>query len=321
MSASIHDGLVADIGGTNARIALADDGRYGRIYKYAVADFPRPADAIKAFLAETEPPHPPRKAVLAVAGPVEAGRGHLTNVEWQFDAQALARELDISCVRLVNDFVAVARALPLFTGADLYAIGGGEVLAGSPSVVVGPGTGLGVAALIPANDGSVVLSTEGGHASLAAANGRETGILAFLRDRFGHVSAERILSGPGLEALYEALQFVDGREPAPPPGADEITARALSGQCAASLATLKSFCAMLGGFAGDVALTMGARGGVYIAGGIPPRFPEFLAGSDFRERFEAKGRLHDWLANVPTFVVTHADPAFPGLVALLEEID
>ena len=318
MSDSKPSGLVADIGGTNARIALVYDGRYGAIHKYAVAQFPTPADAIKAFLAKAKLSDPPQKAVLAVAGPVEAGRAHLTNVGWYFDTAELAQELGISQVRLVNDFAAVATSLPLFTGADLYPVGGGAAVTGWPSVVLGPGTGLGVAAFVPTNGGTV-LATEGGHASLSAGDRREAEILAFLRDRFQHVSAERVLSGPGLGALYEALQFIDGWEPAPPLGADEITARALGGQCAASIATLKTFCAMLGGFAGNVALTIGARGGIYIVGGILPRFPEFLAKSEFRERFEAKGRFRDWLANVPTFVVIHADPAFPGLVALLEE--
>jgi glucokinase len=318
MRAAAQSGLVADIGGTNARFALVDKGRCGVIHNYAVAGFPAAADAIKVFLAKAGLPRPPQEAVLAIAGPVEAGRGCLTNGAWEFDSETLERELGISHIHLVNDFAAVANSLPFFAAEDLYSIGGGKAVTGSPSVVLGPGTGLGVAAFVPVN-GGIVLPTEGGHATLPAEDEREVEILAFLRDRFGHVSAERVLSGPGLEALYEALRFIDGREPTPTPDADEITARALGGQCAASVATLKTFCAMLGGFAGNVALTMGAHGGVYLAGGILPRFPEFLAKSEFRDRFEAKGRFHDWLASVPTFVVTHTDPAFPGLVALLNE--
>lgn len=318
MTIRTETGLVADIGGTNARFALVDDGRCDTIHSFAVADFPAPADAIGTFLAEAGLPHPPHKAVLAVAGPVEAGHGCLTNGAWDFDSEALERDLSISQIQLVNDFAALARGAPLFTGEDLYPIGGGEAVTGSPSAVLGPGTGLGVAAFVPAN-GGIVLPTEGGHATLSAEDKRESEILAFFRDRFGHVSAERVLSGPGLEVLYEASRFVDGRDSAPPLSTKEISARALTGDCAASVVTLKTFCAMLGGFAGNVALTIGARGGIYIAGGILPRFPEFLAASDFRDRFEAKGRFRDWLAPIPTFVVTHPDPAFPGLMAMLKD--
>lgn len=318
MSTRTRTVLVADIGGTNARFALFEDGCEVAVRNYAIADFPTPSDAIRDFLAGAGPRHSPRKAALAVAGPVEGGRGELTNGPWSLDSRVLEQDTGIARIQLVNDFAALARSLLLFSAADLYAISSGEGTAGSPLAVLGPGTGLGVAIFVPADSG-IVLPTEGGHVTLPAEDAREAEIFAFLRDRFGHVSAERVLSGPGLESLYEAIQLVDGFGGGPLLSADEISARALSGDCPASLTTLRTFCAMLGGFAGNVALTVGARAGVYIAGGIVPRFPEFLAASDFRERFEAKGRFRDWLAPIPTFVVTHPYPAFPGLLAMLED--
>ena len=290
-------------------------------YKFVqVADFPTPADAIRAFLEDTGMEAAPPKAVLAVAGPVEGGRGCLTNGAWQFDAVALAGEVGMSRMILVNDFAALAHGLPHLTAADLHRVGGGGARADRPSVVIGPGTGLGVAAFVPAA-GGIVLETEGGHVTLSAEDRREAEILAILRDRYGHVSAERLLSGPGLELLHDVLQSIDDSDNPTRRSAHEITERALAGSCPACLATLRTFCAMLGAFAGNVALTTGARGGVYIAGGIVPRFPEFFAKSDFRDRFEAKGRFRDWLSTIPTFVITRPDPAFPGLMAMLAHMD
>lgn len=318
MSGRARTVLVADIGGTNARFALVENGREVVVRDYAVLDYPTPSDAIRAFLASVGQHQLPFTAALAVAGPVTGGHGELINGAWRLDSEALVHETGIARIHLINDFAALAKSLPFFSAEDLYTIGSGEGAAGSPRAVLGPGTGLGVAIFVPTGDG-IVLPTEGGHVTLPAEDGREAEILAFLRNRFGHVSAERVLSGAGLERLYEAVRTVDGLGGESLLNADEVSARALSGDCPASLATLKTFCAMLGGFAGNVALTAGARGGIYIAGGIVPRFPEFLAASDFRARFEAKGRFRDWLAPIPTFVVTRRYPAFPGLLAMLED--
>lgn len=312
--------LLADIGGTNARLTVAEHGRFRPAKNYAVADFPGPADVIRTFLGDSALMAVPGQAILALAGPVEGGHGRLTNGVWQFDAEALAGELGLSRVTLVNDFAALAHGLPHFTAKDLCRVGGGDASEDAPSVVIGPGTGLGTAAFVPV-DGGVVLATEGGHVTLPAEDGREAEILAILRDRYGYVSAERVLSGSGLELLYDVLHVVDGSDGPAHRSAGEITGCALAGSCATCLATLQTFCAMLGTFAGNAALTIGARGGVYIAGGIVPRFTEFLAKSDFRERFEAKGRSREWLSGIPTFVITHPDPAFPGLMAMLNRVD
>ena len=183
-------------------------------------------------------------------------------------------------------------------------------------VVLGPGSGLGVAGLVQNGAGHVVVATEGGHATMAAESHREDAILNVLRQRYGHVSAERILSGPGIENLYEVITALDSTA-APPRNAAEITIAALKGACPTSREALDIFCAMLGGFAGNLALTYGARGGVYIAGGIAPRILDFLANSEFRRRFEQKGRLTDYLKAIPTQVIVHPAATFLGLTSLV----
>jgi glucokinase len=179
-------------------------------------------------------------------------------------------------------------------------------------VVLGPGTGLGVACFVPASPNPVVIASEGGHATMAATSPREDAIINHLRREFGHVSAERVISGMGIEHLYHAVVALDEVD-APQRSASEITKAALDGNCPISRAALELFCAMLGTIAGNVALTFGARGGVYIAGGIAPRLTDFLARSEFRARFESKGRLETYLASIPTSVITHPSATFLGL--------
>ena len=187
--------------------------------------------------------------------------------------------------RIINDFEAVAYSLPSLAPPDLVGIGGGEAEAGAPMAVLGPGSGLGVACLVPGTEKHIVVSSEGGHATLAGANDREDEIIKHLRSRFGHVSAERVVSGDGLENIYQAIVALDGLALAPRSAAD-ITKSALAGDCPVAHEALATFCAFLGSFAGNVALTFGARGGVYIAGGISPRIVDFLSRSEFRSRLE-----------------------------------
>ncbi|NJL50765.1 MAG: glucokinase, partial [Blastochloris sp.] len=176
-------------------------------------------------------------------------------------------------------------------------------------------TGLGVAALVPTPAGGIVVSTEGGHVTLPGTSARDDAIIGVLRDRLGHVSAESVLSGPGLVNLHDAIAVLDGTPHVARSGA-EITASGLSGACPVCRRTIDTFCAMLGTVAGNLALSFGARGGVYIAGGIAPRIVEHLKRSAFRERFEAKGRFRAYLEPIPIRVVLHADPAFVGLAAI-----
>ncbi|HYI81785.1 MAG TPA: glucokinase [Acetobacteraceae bacterium] len=314
--------LIADIGGTNGRFALLneDAGGLGPLHRVTLDQHAGIADAIRSFLDAHGGGRTPRGAVLAVAGPVSANRARLTNRDWVVDGAEIATALGIGggAVRVVNDFAAVSWSLPVLTRADLFALGG-EDAAAEPEeamAVLGPGTGLGVGAFLPPDR---ALVTEGGHASLAAHDAREAAVIEWLRARHGHVSAERLLSGMGLENIHAALAAIDGAA-VPERDAAAVTETALSGACAICHETLSMFCTVLGGVAGDLALLYGARGGVFIAGGIPPRFPEFLAASGFRARFEAKGRFRAWLRPVPTYLVTRPDAPMLGLAALARRL-
>ncbi len=307
--------LLGDVGGTNARFALAIGDRIERRAALNVADFADAEAAIGSFLDTLDEGQRPLGAALGCAGPVEDGAVTLTNGAWRIEAAALTGRFGWSELRLVNDFEALAWALPALGAGDVRPLGGGRAQADSPSIVLGPGTGLGIATYLPPPAGPAVIVGEGGHATLPVSDDREASVIARLRAEHGHVSAERLLSGDGLERLYRALAEIEGRA-APPRAAAEITEAAKTG-CAASRAALAMFCALLGTVAGNAALLLGARGGVYLAGGILPRIEEALAGSEFRRRFEAKGRFQAYLAAVPTLLVTHPEPAFPGLLTLL----
>jgi glucokinase len=309
--------LLADIGGTNARFALYSDHLISSVFHYRVVDFQRPTEAMKVFLDEVAPDTPIGTAVISVAGPVEKGEARLTNGPWRFSAAAIAAELGLNRVKLVNDFAALAHGVPYFEDDDLNRIGGGRPVPDAPAALIGPGTGLGVAGLVECDRMPLALTCEGGHVTMAPADLQESRVLDSLRMEFGHVSAERVLSGEGLCNLYRTLAKLAGR-PAPRRTTAEITERALAGGCAASEAALEMFCSMLGTVAGNLALTLGARRGVFLAGGIVPRFAERLAASPFRRRFEEKGRFKGYLAAIPTYVVMRPDPCFPGLASLAE---
>jgi glucokinase len=306
------DVLLGDIGATNARFALLSKGVLGPITNFTVADFPEFADVVRGFFDRESGSVPAQDAVLAVAGPVNDGRCVLTNCAWTIDRHELSRAFGFRNVHLCNDFEALALSLPHLTSADLFRLGDGESVGGAPMAVLGPGTGLGVACLIPRAHEPVVITSEGGHATMAATSAREAAIIDYLRRQFGHVSAERIVSGLGLENLYRAIIAVDGLE-VPRRQASDITRAGVAGTCPVSRMALELFCGMLGTIAGNVALTFGARGGVYIAGGIAPRITDFLARSEFRARFENKGRFRAYLQSVPTSVIIHPAATFMGL--------
>ena len=308
--------LLGDVGGTNARFALYDGDAYGAVKSRAVGDFAAPLEAIQNVLAELGG-EPPQAATIAVAGPVEAGRATLTNGRWAFVAAEPKAAPGLTSADLVNDFAAQAYAVPALTAEDLMGIGGGRAAPEAPVAVIGPGTGLGVAGLIRSAEGPVVLVTEGGHVTLAPADAEESRLLDQLRTSFGHVSAERVLSGPGLVNLYRAIATLEGGE-VPERSPEEITQLGLSGECPTSRRALDTFCAMLGTVAGNLALSFGAKGGVYIAGGIVPRILDRITQSSFRARFEAKGRFAGYLAAIPTSVVIHPYPALVGLTRLVD---
>lgn len=307
--------VVADIGGTTARFAFYDGHGLGAVTSLSVADHADFESALAAFLAAV--PRPPARAAFAVAGPVEGARARLTNGPWRFDATALKARFGFAAVTLVNDFAAAALSLPRLTAGDLRPIGGGRAVAGAPRAVLGPGTGLGVATLVEHDGAPIAVAAEGGHVTMAAATRREDAVIETLRGRLGHVSAERVVSGDGLVNLAGAIAALDGAAPAAETP-EAVMAAGLAGTSPACVEALAMFCAMLGTIAGNLALTVGARGGVYIGGGIVPRMIDYLAASGFRHRFEDKGRFRSYLAAIPTAVVVRPDFALLGLASLVE---
>ncbi|HIJ64258.1 MAG TPA: glucokinase [Rhodospirillaceae bacterium] len=309
--------LIADIGGTNARFALVADGstEAGDPMVFPCADFASPADAALAYLQRLRPDPMPRRGAFAIASPVTGDRVEMTNHVWRFSVAETRDRLRLEQLEVVNDFTAVALAVPYLQPPDRVTVGGHAAIDGMPMAVIGPGTGLGVSALLPSRGGWLPIPSEGGHITMAAADEREAKVIAWLRGRRGHVSAERVLSGPGLVNLYTALRGLLGLdEEALTPA--QVTDMAAKGDPLAREA-MAMFFAMLGTVAGNLALTLGAKGGVVIAGGIVPRhLPAFLA-SDFRQRFEDKGRFRSWLEPIPVHVATHPFPAFLGLANFL----
>ena len=311
--------LVGDIGGTNARFALiaAPGAPISDARTLACASHPGPREAIEHYLATSTLPRP-RAAAIGIANPVTGDLVRMTNHVWSFSIEALRLGLGLDRLRLINDFTALALALPTLAAHELVQIGGGTPTAHAALGLLGAGTGLGISGLIPHGDRWVPLDGEGGHVTLAAFDAREAAVIAALARRYDHVSAERVLSGPGLAALHAAIAEVDGR-PADGLGAADITAAALAGSSAPCAESVAMFCAMFGTVAADLALTLGARGGVYIGGGIVPRLGAHFATSPFRARFENKGRFRDYLAQIPTYVI-HADyPALRGAARALDD--
>jgi glucokinase len=307
---------MADIGATNTRCALVDDkGKEVAAEVFDNADFTGVAGIINVYLDHRRASDRPKRAALAVAAPIIGDAVQMMNIDWRFSQSELKQELRLQRLVVCNDFAAIAWGLPHFGPSDLHRIAGGTAAPRATLAALGPGSGLGVSALVPAADAWAVLTGEGGHVSMPALTPEEQDVIAALRARFGHCSAERVLSGPGLVNLYVTLAQLAGRGE-PTITAADVTKLAKTGEPLARK-TLNMFFAMLGTVAGDVALTTGARGGVYIAGGIVPRLLEALDKSEFRARFESKGRYRDYLAPIPTYVITAPLPAFRGLKHLL----
>jgi glucokinase len=313
-------GLVGDVGGTHARFALATRHE-GRVYAeqalvFLARDYPTGEDAIRAYLQKVNAGRLPA-AVVAAAGPVMDGAVTFTNnPAWRFSEPSLKSAGGFEEARLINDFTAQALAIDHLQPDDCRLIGPrGRHSAGGNAVILGPGTGFGVAARVDDGRGRAILTGEGGHMSFPPDDPEEIEILSRLARRFGHVSIERVLSGPGLLNLYQTLAEIRG-EPATASQPDEVTRGALAGEPLRRLA-LERFCAILGSVAGDFALAYGALDGVYISGGIAPAIIEVLKASDFRRRFEAKGRFVDYLRPIPTRVVMEPRAALIGAAGLL----
>ncbi|MFO1184417.1 MAG: ROK family protein [Bauldia sp.] len=303
--------LVADIGGTHARFALVTEERTTALAPVRTRDHASVADAIASMLAGRTPP---RSAMLALAGPVKDETVRLTNAEWTIDPRSLLERFDLAEVLLINDFEALAMALPELQGGDLMAIGGR--LPGGPGVkvVVGPGTGLGAAALIPAGDFLVPVAGEGGHMDLGPRDDRDRALWRVLAPKNERISAEMLISGPGLVRLYRAVCQAMGAAVAfDTPEA--IVAAGLAGKDAAAREAVDVFATYLGRFAGNLAVLFMAKGGVYLAGGVTEALAPFLGSSRFREAFADKAPHNALLAGMATAVITHKAPALAGLAA------
>jgi glucokinase len=315
-------GLVGDVGGTNARFAIAEV-RSGKIRLrdarvLAAADYKTSDAALAAYLDALNGDKPkPDYAVVAAAGPVQRGTVTFTNnTAWKVSEAELIKAGGLKGARVINDFTAQALALDHLKASALKRIGPKGVVARTGSaVIIGPGTGFGGGARVFDGASWATVTGEGGHSSWAAAEPVEIEILKRLTVRYGRVSVERVLSGPGLLNLYQALGEIEGHSVTLAKPA-EVTKAALAGDRLARMA-LDRFCAILGSVAGDFALCFGAVRGVYIAGGIAPDIFDVLAASDFRKRFEMKGRMSDYLKPIPTHVVVEPHAALIGSASQL----
>jgi len=315
--------LLADIGGTYARFALElGPGEFTQMASLRCADHADFHAAVRAYLQglswQEGGPQQIAHAAVAIANPVEGDQVRMTNYHWQFSIDEMRQRLGLDTLVVVNDFTALAMALPRLAEVDVRQVGGGQ--ARRPSVIglLGAGTGLGVSGLIPAGEGWIALGTEGGHVNFGPRDQREMDILKFAWKTLDHVSYERLISGPGLELIYRALADRNGVSDAQPLLAPAITQRALEDGDKLCLETLEVFCGLLGTAAANLAVTLGSLGGIYIGGGIVPRLGEYFDRSPFRARFEDKGRFHDYVAAIPTFVITAEHATFKGASAILE---
>ncbi|MES2902423.1 MAG: glucokinase [Pseudomonadota bacterium] len=310
--------LLADIGATHARFALESaPGVHRSVRVLRCDDFEGIVPLLRFYLAD----HADltlHHAALAVANPVNGDQVRMTNRDWEFSTDVVRRELGLQTLLIVNDFTALAMAIPGLKADDLIKVGGGQAAGNAVVGVLGPGTGLGVSGVIPTVDGFVTLGSEGGHVNFAPADEREFAILQFAWREWPHVSNERLISGPGMEIIYRALAQRNGVQ-AEPRTSPQIISGALEQRDPLCLEVLDCFCCMLGGAAANLAVTLGSFGGIFIGGGIVPRMAEYFAQSQFRSRFEAKGRFSSYLADIPTYVITTPNPAFHGVATILSE--
>ena len=310
--------LIADIGGTYARFALETaQGRFSAPASLRCADHADFHAAVRAYIDTLPPGTQLEHAAVAIANPVEGDRVRMTNYHWEFSIEEMRQRLKLDTLLVVNDFTALAMSLPRLDAQGTRQVGGGQAVAKSVIGLLGSGSGLGVSGLIPAGDGWVSLGSEGGHTSVAPRDEREIVVLRHAWRQFSHVSFERLLSGPGLALMYKALAAHAGA-PAEALSAPEITRRALAGTCPVCLDTIEVFCAMLGTAAANLAVTLGAFGGIYIGGGIVPRLGAYFDRSPFRQRFEDKGRFSRYVAAIPTYVITAEHATFVGASAILD---
>ena len=317
--------LVADIGGTNARFSAVLEGQLESEHEfhYSVEEYPEFAGLIGGLLAEiaeaTGWNNPPVNACFAVACPADTEVIAFTNSHWKFTKISLKQALGCENLAVINDFEAVAHGIVELDESDLVQVGGQSPIADKAIGILGAGTGLGVAGLVQHSDGYHVLDTEGGHADYAPIDEIQSAVVNCLRETYGRVSLERLLSGKGLLNIYTALCTIEGVDAVFTTPA-EVVAGALDTADAKALQTLNMFCEGMGSAAGNLALTLGAKGGIYIAGGVIPRFQEFFINSGFRSKFEDKGRFVNYLQPIPVYIVIRSNLGLLGAAKKLQQI-
>ncbi len=314
--------LLGDVGGTNARFGWQASAHTGieHVLVLPCAAHETLEAAIRTYLELKNLPMP-RAGALGIANPITGDVIRMTNHHWSFSISEMQRSLGLAQLNVINDFTALALALPSIPPENLVQVGGTVAHAFAPKALIGAGTGLGVSGLLPTdtNDHWVAIAGEGGHVTLAAQNDTEYRVIELIRQRYGHVSAERVLSGQGLVDLYLALRQLKKEAPVDVAGAAEITAWALQDKDPLAQQSIEMFAGFLGSVTGDLALTLGARGGVYLGGGIVPRWLGWFETSNFRERFEAKGRFSTYLKDIPVWVINASEsPALLGAARSLQ---
>ena len=309
--------FVADVGGTNIRLARVTESGVADIKKYMCEEFASIDLAIAQYFADM--PHISfSEGCIAIACPVLGDQVEMTNHSWAFSQNALRSQLKLDALFVINDFTAVAHSLPVLNGEQVIQIGEGRAIENGNIAVFGPGTGLGVEHITMTDSGWQTLDGEGGHTDFAPVDETDIVIWRHLQSSFGRASAEEVMSGRGILNIYTALakhadKPVSFNEPA------QITDAALAGTCEIAAAALTQFCRIMGSFAGNLALNMATTGGIFIGGGIANRFPEFIQNSDFRARFEAKGQMKHYVKDIPTYLIAEPDHGLLGAAAYLNQ--
>ena len=310
--------VVVDLGGTNIRLAVCDleTAELSQLKEFACVEFATLDAALVHYFATLQ--GEVKHLCLGIACPVEGDQVVMTNLSWEFSKLALKEKLKLESLYVINDYTAISLAVPFLSQEEKIQIGGGEANADGVTAVFGPGTGLGVSHIVKVAGKWISLDGEGGHVSFTPNTREQADILFLLQAQFGHVSAERILSGQGLVNIYQSLcslskQQAVFKEP------KEVSKAALDGSCDIARRSLQVFCQVMGGFAGNLALNLDCTGGVYIAGGIVPRFVDFFQSSEFRSFFEEKGRFKDYLSAIPTYLITHDNPGLLGATVYLRQ--
>jgi glucokinase len=313
--------VVVDLGGTNIRLAVCElkTGALTQLQEFACAEFASLEEALSKYFAMLQ--GKVKHLCIGIACPVDGEQVVMTNLSWEFSKQALKEQFALVSLFVINDYTAISLAVPFLPDNEKVQIGAGKAQVDGVTAVFGPGTGLGVSHIINQAGRWISLDGEGGHVSFTPNTREQADILFLLQEQYGHVSAERILSGQGLVNIYQSLCKLS-KQPIKLEQPEDISKAALNGSCANAHRSLEIFCQVMGGFAGNLALNLGCTGGVYIAGGIVPRFIDFFQESEFRSYFEEKGRFKDYLAAIPTFLITNDNPGLLGAtVYLRQELD